>query len=139
MDRIESLSVLVPVYNSERTIGRLVHVVAETLEPEFSRLQVVLVNDGSGDGSHEVCLGIYAKYPDMVRYVKLAKNFGEHNAVMCGLRHVDCDCEAIIDDDFQNPPEEILKLVAELRIKLLNPDGVELRTFDFGPVGKLLK
>lgn len=111
---IGSLSVLVPVYNSENTVGRLVDVLVETLSLHFQRIEIILVNDGSVDGSHRVALEARAKYPDTVRYVKLARNFGEHNAVMCGLRYVTCDAVAIIDDDFQNPPAEILKLAARL-------------------------
>lgn len=115
MDSIDSLSVVIPVYNSEATLGRLVEAVIAALQPEFTRLQVILVNDGSADNSHAVCRELHAKYPRIVCYLRLAKNFGEHNAVMCGLRQVDCDGVAIIDDDFQNPPGEILKLAAELR------------------------
>jgi hypothetical protein len=48
-------------------------------------LQIVLVNDGSSDNSDEVCLELHARYPSIVTYVELAKNFGEHNAVMPGL------------------------------------------------------
>ena len=55
------------------------------------------------------------RHPGKVRYVQLASNFGEHSAVMCGLHHVTGDCVAIIDDDFQNPPEEIIKLVEKLK------------------------
>jgi polyisoprenyl-phosphate glycosyltransferase len=51
---------------------------------------------------------------DNLRFISLRKNFGEHNAVMCALNHVTGDCAVIIDDDFQNPPEEIIRLVQEL-------------------------
>ncbi len=106
-----SLAVLIPVYNSASTIRRLVDRVIDTLSPHFERLEVVLVNDGSKDNSHAEALATHEAHPGVVRYVRLARNFGEHNAVMCGLRYVTADCVAIIDDDFQNPPEEILKLV----------------------------
>ena len=110
-----SLSVVVPVYNSERSIGPLVHRLIEALVDSFPALQVVLVNDGSRDRSHEAILtlldGQAGKY---VTYVQLARNFGEHNAVMTGLRHADGDAAVIIDDDFQNPPSEIIKLVRKL-------------------------
>ncbi len=110
----DSLSIIIPVYNSMDTIGPLVDTVFELVEPKFSKLEVILVNDGSQDGSHAECMKIIEKYKSKVHYLQLARNFGEHNAVLCGLNHVSCECVAIIDDDFQNPPEEIFKLVEVL-------------------------
>lgn len=111
---VSKLTVLVPVYNSEATLGRLVDAVVETLGPRYQALEMVLVNDGSKDGSHQVALAACERHPEIVRYVRLARNFGEHNAVMCGLHHVTGDCVAIIDDDFQNPVSEISVLVDKL-------------------------
>lgn len=108
------LSVLVPVFNSEDTIGPLVDLVVESLSPQFASLEIVLVNDGSVDRSHEQAQAAVKRHPGAVKYVNLARNFGEHNAVMCGLHYVTGDCVAIIDDDFQNPPSEILRLVDRL-------------------------
>ena len=73
----------------------------------------MLVNDGSKDNSHQVCEEIFHKYPNVVTYLRLARNFGEHNAVMAGLRHAVGDYAVIMDDDFQNPPEEVTRLVQE--------------------------
>lgn len=115
MDDISSLSIVIPVYNSEATIGRLVDAVVETLARHFTRLEIVLVNDGSIDQSHRHARDAQRRHTGIVRYIQLARNFGEHNAVMCGLRYVTGDCAVIIDDDFQNPPAEILKLVNKLR------------------------
>ncbi len=112
--RTKSLAILVPVYNSESTIGPLVDVIAETLSGHFERIEIILVNDGSPDNSHQRVLETMQRHPGMVKYIRLARNFGEHNAVMCGLRYVTAGCVAIIDDDFQNPPGEILKLVNKL-------------------------
>lgn len=109
-----SLSVVIPVYNSEATIGALVDRVIGALESRFRDLELVLVNDGSADRSHEEVLKAIRKHPGRIRYYRLARNFGEHNAVMCGLRMSTLDAAAIIDDDFQNPPEEIVKLCEKL-------------------------
>ena len=106
-----SLSVLVPVYNGELSIRALVDEILTFLGPRFQQLEIILVNDGSPDNSHDVIVEIVKAHPGLVKYVQLARNFGEHNAVMCGLRYVTKDYVAIIDDDFQNPPEEIVKLV----------------------------
>lgn len=111
---ISKLTVLIPVYNSEATIGRLVDVLVETLNPLYESLEIVLVNDGSKDDSHQQALAAHRRHPEIVTYVRLARNFGEHNAVMCGLHHVTGDCVAIIDDDFQNPASEIPLLVDKL-------------------------
>jgi len=107
---------LVPVYNSEKTIDPLVEEIIITLEPHFNNIEIILVNDGSVDSSHDCALQVQKKYPKIVKYLRLARNFGEHNAVMCGLNYVTGDCVAIIDDDFQNPPSEILKIVSELQL-----------------------
>ncbi len=112
---INRISVLVPVYNSQQTIGPLVDLVVKTLSPHTPELEIVLVNDGSPDDSHNVILQAIARHPGVITYVRLARNFGEHNAVMCGLRHVTGNCAVIIDDDFQNPPDQILLLIEKLR------------------------
>lgn len=111
---INSVSVVIPVYNSESTLGPLCERVIEVLTRRLARFEIILVNDGSRDGSHVVALRLAEEYPKVVKYLRLAANFGEHNAVMCGLHHVECDAAVIIDDDFQNPPHEIVRLVAKL-------------------------
>jgi polyisoprenyl-phosphate glycosyltransferase len=108
------LSILVPVYRSEATIGDLVDTVVETLTPQANLWEIILVNDGSPDNSHAVILRAMERHPGLIRYVRLYRNFGEHNAVMCGLNYVTGDCVAIIDDDFQNPPGQIVALVKRL-------------------------
>lgn len=105
------LSVCIPVYNGAETIENLVHEVKAELSS--INLEVVLVNDGSRDNSEEVCIKL-AKENDFVRFLALRKNFGEHNAVMCALNYCTGDYAVIIDDDFQNPPSEIIKLLDEI-------------------------
>lgn len=112
--RAMSLSVVIPVYNSEATIFELVETILESLGGAFRELEIVLVNDGSGDRSHERILEAIRRHPGKIRYYRLARNFGEHNAVMCGLRMSTKEAAVIIDDDFQNPPGEIVKLCGKL-------------------------
>src|SRR5262245_46900592 len=114
-DAIKALSVVIPVFNSQETIGALVDQLVAEVGPSFQRLEILLVNDGSQDASHQRALAAFHKHPKVVKYIRLARNFGEHNAVMCGLRFATGDAVAIIDDDFQNPPGAILKLVDKLR------------------------
>ena len=102
------LSVVIPVYNSERTIGPLVERLQVCLAG--TAFEVVLVNDGSADGSEQVCRHLADQYEN-VKFIALRRNFGEFNAVLCGLAHTCGQYVAIIDDDFQNPPEAILTLL----------------------------
>ncbi|GEM_PF-3834743 len=111
----KNLSIVIPVYNSEETIAKLVDQLYEELGPHFKSIEVVMVNDFSADDSEKECLKACDAHPDKpVKYFKMSRNFGEHNAVMCGLNQTTGDCVAIIDDDFQNPPSEIIKLVKNL-------------------------
>lgn len=105
------LSIVIPLYYSESTIGSLVENVVQELTGLFDRLEIILVNDGSRDGTHVAALATVSRYPGIVRYFRLSRNFGEHNAVMCGLKQSRGDYVCIIDDDFQTPPREIHKLV----------------------------
>lgn len=103
-----NLSIVIPVYNGANTIEKLV----EKLEEDLNGLtfEIVLVNDGSPDNSADICRKI-AQQNSNVTFISLRKNFGEFNAVMCGLSNVKGQYTVIIDDDFQNPPSEILKLL----------------------------
>jgi undecaprenyl-phosphate 4-deoxy-4-formamido-L-arabinose transferase len=102
------LSVVIPVYKGAQSIGSLVSKLHETLQGVS--FEIVLVNDGSPDNSEEVCAALALRYP-RVSFISLRRNFGEFNAVICGLNHTKGHFTVIIDDDFQNPPSEILKLL----------------------------
>ncbi|MBL6076521.1 glycosyltransferase family 2 protein [Belnapia sp. T18] len=108
------LSIVVPVYRGAATVGRLVEALS-ALNPEGG-LEVVLVNDGSPDNSGEVCRALAATATIPLTYVEHARNFGEHNAVMTGLRHARGAYVITMDDDLQNPPEEVLKLYDHARL-----------------------
>ncbi len=103
------VSIAIPVYNSENTIARVVEELIEILTKHYE-LEIVLVNDESPDNSEAVCIDIHQKYPNIVKFYSLAKNVGEHNAVMAALNHVTGDYTVIMDDDFQNPITEVVKL-----------------------------
>lgn len=103
-----ALSIVVPVYNGASSIGVLVDALAQ-LDVEGG-LEVVLVNDGSPDNSLEVCRALCKKNAVALTVVNLARNFGEHNAVMAGYAHARGAYIINMDDDLQNPPEEVLNL-----------------------------
>lgn len=104
-------TVVISVYNGETTISSLTERLMDILGSH--NLQIVLVNDDSRDNSHDICRGLVAKYPSVVTYINLSKNFGEHNAIMAGLNFADGDYIVTMDDDFQNPPEEVPHLFNE--------------------------
>jgi len=108
-----ALSVVVPVYNGAATVGELVHALAGLDVP--GGLEIVLVNDGSPDTSDAVCRHLVATVDVPITYVEHARNYGEHNAVMTGLRHARGAFAITMDDDLQNPPEEVLRLFLHCR------------------------
>jgi len=105
------LSILIPVYNGADSIQKLV----EKIESELSEVnyEIVMVNDGSKDSSEQTCSTL-ADSSEKLKFISLRKNFGEHNTVMCGLNFIKGEYVVIIDDDFQNPPSEIKKLLNEI-------------------------
>ena len=104
------ISIVIPVFNSEATISDLVTELITHISKDHP-LEVVLVNDDSDDRSENECIGLFKKYPEKVKFYSLAKNVGEHNAVMAGLNKVKGDWAVIMDDDFQNPVAEVSKLI----------------------------
>ena len=109
-----ALSIVIPVYNAEKTIARLCGELIR-LYGHTCRLEIVLVNDCSHDESDRVCRGLQQQYEQVITYIRLARNFGEHNALMAGLNHTSGDFCVTMDDDFQNPPEEVALLLAEIQ------------------------
>lgn len=108
-----SLSIVIPVYNSEETIGTVVERLFELYGAED--LEVILVDDASRDRTAEVSAELAARFHPRVVLVALARNFGEHNAVMAGLGFSHGDWVAVMDDDFQNPPETVAELLRVAR------------------------
>ncbi|MBV9250799.1 MAG: glycosyltransferase family 2 protein, partial [Acetobacteraceae bacterium] len=108
------LSIVVPVYRGARTVGRLVHELS-TLDPKGG-LEIILVNDGSPDESGTVCKELVRSATVRLTYLEHSRNFGEHNAVMTGLRHARGTFVITMDDDLQNPPEEVVRLYDHARL-----------------------
>ena len=107
------LSIVVPVYNSAEILPLFV----ERLVPVLQRLgqphELIFVNDGSRDQSWAVITSLTAKHPWM-RGICMMRNYGQHNALLCGIRAARFDKTVTMDDDLQHPPEELPKLIAAL-------------------------
>ncbi|HXA71717.1 MAG TPA: glycosyltransferase family 2 protein [Stellaceae bacterium] len=120
-----ALSIVIPVYNGAKSIAGLVHAL-ETLEIEGGH-EIVLVNDGSPDDSLAVCRRLLGEAKVPITLVNLARNFGEHNAIMTGLRHARGAYVITMDDDLQNPPSEVKRLLEHARASGKDKDVVYTR------------
>lgn len=109
-----SISVVVPVYNSEGILPLLVVRLQPVLEGLSAEYEVIFVNDGSKDGSWAAIEQLATNYP-WVRGINLMRNYGQHNALLCGIRAARYEALVTMDDDLQNPPEEIPKLLAKFQ------------------------
>ena len=112
-ERRPSISIVVPVYNSSLTLQELVARLEPVLRRIASTFEVILVNDGSTDRSMEVIERLTREHPT-VRGIDLMRNYGQHNALLCGIRAARHELTVTIDDDLQNPPEEIPHLLEKL-------------------------
>ncbi len=108
------LSIVIPVYNSAATLPQLHARLSAVLGPLGRSYEIVLVDDGSRDGSWAGLEALRAIDPDHVVAVQLMRNYGQHNALMCGLETARGAHVVTMDDDLQNPPEEISKMLAAI-------------------------
>ena len=113
-----ALSFVIPLYNSADTIGSLVREIAALDVPGGH--EIILVNDGSRDGTSTVCQRLLEEVAIPVLLVEHARNYGEHNAVLTGWRHARGAYIVNLDDDGQNPPAEALRLWAKARTEELD-------------------
>jgi undecaprenyl-phosphate 4-deoxy-4-formamido-L-arabinose transferase len=108
------ISVVIPVYNSEsslpKLIERLVLVLRSVADNSF---EIILVNDGSRDRSWRV-IDELSHVNQSITGINLTRNYGQHNALLCGIRAARFDRICTLDDDLQNPPEELSRLIEAL-------------------------
>lgn len=110
---LPGLSLVIPAYKSAETLPELVSrlaVVLPSLAPEF---EVIIVNDGSGDATWGVITALVAEHR-FLRGINLMRNYGQHNALLCGIRAARYDRTITMDDDLQHPPEALPELSAAL-------------------------
>ena len=108
------VSIVIPCYNSEKTIGEVVELCMDTFNKiENYECEMILVNDYSKDKTYEVIENCARKYPN-VKGINLAKNFGQHAAIMAGLHYVNGDLVVGMDDDMQNHPSQIVEFLKKI-------------------------
>ena len=110
---LKSCSVVVPVFNSAETLEPLISRLSKVLPNIHPDYEVILVNDGSRDTSWKTICLLSHKYR-WVKGINLMRNYGQHNAVLCGIRAAQYDIIVTMDDDLQHPPEEIQRLINKL-------------------------
>ena len=108
-----NISVVVPVYRGAESLELLVGRLGAALPEIASEYEVILVNDGSPDRSWQVIESLAAAHP-WVRGVRLMRNYGQHNATLCGVRLARHPLIVTMDQDLQHRPEDIHLLVAKL-------------------------
>ena len=108
-----SISVITPVYNGEGSVAELCRRLGEVLPRIAVQHEIILVNDGSRDRSWDVISELSSR-SRAVRGLNLTRNYGQHNALLCGIRAARYEVIVTMDDDLQHPPEEIPRLLARL-------------------------
>src|SRR5512132_1505328 len=108
-----SLSVVIPVYNSAPMLPELVRRLEAVLGARGETFEVILVDDGSRDASWQAITEAAAGHPT-VRGFRLMRNYGQHNALLCGVRAAAATVIVTMDDDLQHPPEEVPRLLDKL-------------------------
>lgn len=112
-DTWQGISVVVPVYRSEGILPDLAQRLAQVLPSLAQQYEVIFVNDCSPDSSWHIISKLQSQYP-WILGVNLMRNYGQHNALLCGVRSARYEVVVTMDDDLQHPPEEIPKMLAQL-------------------------
>lgn len=110
---MEACSIIIPVYNSEQILPELVERIRAVFE-SAGEFELIFVNDCSRDGSWTVVERL-AQENSWIRGIDMMRNYGQHNALLCGIREARYDVVVTMDDDLQHPPEEIGRLLDRLR------------------------
>lgn len=110
---MKKVSFCIPCYKSEQTLPKVIEEIRETMEgmKDKYNYEVILVNDCSPDNTFDTIRDLTSKYDNVIG-IDLAKNFGQHAALMAGFHYVSGDILVCLDDDGQTPANEVGKLLA---------------------------
>lgn len=110
---MRTISAIIPVFNSQATLSQVVERLQTVLSGLAAEYEIILVDDCSRDASWQVIKELAACHPQ-IHGIHMIRNYGQHNALLCGIRAARYEICVTLDDDGQNPPEEIPALVARL-------------------------
>ena len=108
------LSVVIPVYNEEKTLKKLIERLMPALDQLGKSYEILFTNDGSRDDSWPILNAIQQQFPDRITLIDFNANYGQHMAIMAGFEHTQGNIIITMDADLQNPPEEIYKLIEKI-------------------------
>lgn len=109
-----SISVVIPVYNSAAILPELIRQLLQELSLLSDCYEIILVDDASADNSWEVICGLSEQHSPL-RGINMMRNYGQHNALLCGIRAAQHDIIVTMDDDLQHPPQEIRRLLETMQ------------------------
>jgi glycosyltransferase involved in cell wall biosynthesis len=109
-----TVSVVIPVYRSEKILPELYHQLSAAMAEITPDFEIIFIEDAGGDGSWPIIVSL-AQADHRVRGIRMSRNYGQHNAVLCGIRAARYDIVVTMDDDLQHPVSEIAPMLAALR------------------------
>lgn len=110
---MSTVSVIIPVYRAERTLPDLYRQLSDAMLELTSVFEIIFVEDGGGDGSWAIIADL-ARADHRVRGIKMSRNYGQHNALLCGIMAAKYEIILTMDDDLQHPVSEIAPMLAAL-------------------------
>jgi glycosyltransferase involved in cell wall biosynthesis len=108
-----SISVVIPVFRAEKTLLDLYRQLSVAMAEITSVFEIIFVEDGGGDGSWRIIAGL-ARADHRVRGIRMSRNYGQHNSLLCGIRAARYEIVLTMDDDLQHPVSEIAPMLAAL-------------------------
>ena len=109
-----SVSIVIPVHNERLNLPQLIERCVKVGRALDRPWELILIDDGSRDGSSEMLAEAAKTYPGEIKSLILNRNYGQHNAILCGFANAQGDVMVTLDADVQNPPEESPKLLAAI-------------------------
>lgn len=106
-------SVIIPAFNSNDTIFQLCEEIITTFDSIHTTFEIIIVNDGGKIATWEKINEVFNQLRCKISIIRLSRNYGQHNATLCGIQHAKGEFIITIDDDLQVPPKEMLKLINE--------------------------